>query len=330
MAETRIADVVVPEVFSAYTSEASIFKSRFFRSSVIQENGLLSSLLGGGGTTFNLPFWKNVAQTESDIPVEASDATINNITSGQQIGVRLERLKAWGSQDIAALLAGSDPLAAIQGYVVDYWAQDYDKSLVAIADGVIADNIANDSSDLVNVTATVFSDDGVIDAQALLGENGTIGRNDLNNGDFNSIAVHPDVYALMRKQDAITFVPISGQDRPLPFYMGMSVVVDRNLTVAAGAPDIYTTIIFKSGAFAFGINGANIQETEIYRNPAPGMGVDELYTRRNYMIHPMGFAWTGTAAGVSPTNAEMAVAASWNRVYEAENIGFVAYQHSIV
>jgi hypothetical protein len=327
MAETRIADVIVPEVFTNYTLEPSIFKSRFFLSGALRDDPALSALLTGGGSTFNLPYWQDVDHTESDLPSETVATTINPLTASSQIAVRLEREKAWGANNISALLAGSNPLQSIGDRVITYWTQDYDKTVLDIANGVIADNIVNDASDLVNVTATPFDDDGVIDAQALLGENGTIGRQDLNNGDFVGIAVHPDQYALMRKNDLITFVAISEQIRPVPTYMGMNVIVDRNLLLSVG---VYTSIIFKAGAFAFGQSSTGFTPTEIDRRPGIGFGTDDLYTRRVYGLHPGGFQFVGTPAGISPTNAELAVATSWDRVFEKENIGFVAYKSTIV
>jgi hypothetical protein len=60
MAETRIADVIVPEVFTEYTLEDSIYRSRLFNSGIMAVNPALTSLLNGGGTTFNLPFWQDV------------------------------------------------------------------------------------------------------------------------------------------------------------------------------------------------------------------------------------------------------------------------------
>ncbi len=324
---TQITDVVVPEIFTDYTMEQSIYKSRFFLSNIISDEAGLSNLVAGGGRTFNIPFWQDVDHNESGIPVENTDGTLDKITASKQVGVRLQRYKYWGSEDMAKSLAGSDPMQAIADRVIGYWAQDYDKTLISIVDGVIADNIANDSSDLVNVTATAFDDDGVIDTQALLGENGTVGRGDLNNGDFVGIAVHPNTFALMRKNDLITFVPVSEQVRPIPMYMGMNVIVDRNLPVDGG---VYTSIIFKSSAFGFGISGNLIVPTAVDRDEKKGMGQDQLFTRRNYIIHPQGFEYTGTSAGEYPTNTELANASSWSRVYEKENIGFCAYQHTLV
>ena len=331
MAVTQISDVIIPEIFNQYTMEQSIYKSRFFRSNIIQPNASIIEFLNGGGRTFNVPFWQDTAGTSGDIPSESVNTTINNITSDKQIGVRLMREKAWGSNNMAGILAGSDPLQAIADRVTGYWAQAYDIVAIKILEGVVADNIANDSSDLVNETTAQFNDDGVIDAQGLLGENGTVGRSDLNNGDFVAIMVNPKVYSLMRKLDLIDFVPVSTQDRPLELYMNMQVIVDRNATEnTTPDPDLYTSYIFKSGFIGFGESSARYLPTELDRDPKLGGGQDQLFTRRVFGLHPGGWAYQSpTIAGEFPTDAELSANTAWSRVNQKENSGFVAYTHTL-
>jgi hypothetical protein len=334
MAETRITNIIVPEIFTAAALEPSIYKSRFFRSGIIQENPAISGLLAGGGTTFNLPFWQDTVGTSGDIPSETVATTVNNITEAKQIARRQLREKAWGANDLTAVFAGEDPMGAITAKVSEYWAQAYDIAAFKTITGVFADNIANDSGDLVNDisggagSAAVFSDAAVIDAQAKLGENGTVAAGDLNGGGFGAIIVHPATYALMRKQDLIDFVAISGQERPVEMYMGMSVIVDRNAYVNS---TIYDSIIVKRGALEFGQSNAGYLPTELYRNPGTGFGIDSLYTRRVFAIHPAGTAWTeNTVTGsISPSDANLALAANWNRVFAAENIKMVMLRHKL-
>lgn len=331
MAETRLADVIVPEIFTQYTLEQSIYRSRFFRSGALTRNSTLDGLLNGGGTTFNLPFWQDTAGDTGEVPSETVAQTINNITAEKQVARRQFRTKAWGENDISSVSAGDSPLDSAAARVNDYWAQVWDQLGLITLNGVIAENIANDAGDLVNDisgaagSASNFSDDAVIDAQALLGENGTLGRGDQE--DYMTIVVHPDVYAFMRQQDLIDFVPISGQPRPIEFYMNMMVIVDRNALVAT---DVYTTYIMKPGALQFGIGTQRYQPTEVDREPATGFGISELFTRRAFTIHPVGWAWLeGAVTGVSPSDAELVNVLNWNRVYEKENSGWVALKTKI-
>ena len=334
MAETRLSNIVVPEVFTGYALEPSIYKSRFFQSGVVVENPAISGLLAGGGTTFNLPFWQDIAGGSGDVPSETVAATVNNVTAAKQVARRQLREKHWGANDISQVFAGEDPVAAIQQMVTGYWAQAYDQLAIKSIQGVFADNIANDAGDLVNDisggagAAAIISDSAVIDAQAKLGENGTVGRDDLNGGDFTAIVIHPSTYAVLRKADLIDFVAVSGQTRPLPFYMSMAVIVDRNAPVNAG---VYDTYICKSGALQFGQSNAGYLATELDRDSTVGFGIDKLITRRVFAMHPVGSAWTENTVtgGISPSDANLILAANWNRVYQKENSGIVLLRHKI-
>lgn len=334
MAETRLTNAVVPRIFTAYTAEQSIYKARMFRSGVVEVNPAMSSLLAGGGRIFNLPFWQDVGGTSGDIPSETVAADVNNLAAREQVFRRHTRQKAWGTNDLVKIFAGDNPLDSLQGMVIDYWANAYDIMSIESAKGVIADNIANDSGDLVldisslGGASAIFNSDAVIDTQAKLGENGTVGRGDLNNGDFVAIVVHPATYAIMRKQNAIDFVPIGDQQRPTAFYMGMEVIVDRNMPVNAG---VYDSYICKRGAFQFGQSTVGYEPTEVDRLPGTGFGIDALYTRRVLGIHPVGFAWTdNTVTGnISPSDANLALAANWDRVYQAENSRLVMLRHRV-
>ncbi len=334
MAETRIADVIVPEVFTEYTLVPSIYRSRFFRSGLIIQPPTLAGLLNGGGKTFTMPQWNDTVGTAGDVPSETVDLTVNNVTSSAEVARRQFRVKAWGANDLSAVLAGADALEAAAARVNDYWAQAYDLNAIGCIKGVIADNLANDSGDLVqNISGGVgalsnFSDEGVIDAQAKLGENGTVGRADEVGGDFVGILVHPAVYAFMRKLDLIDYVPVSGQPRPLPFYMNMNVIVDRNTPVDTG---VYDSIIMKAGALSFGVGSANYLPTEMDRDTKKGLGIDELITRRAFAMHPYGTAWqeTTVTGGVSPSDANLALATNWDRVVPAEAMRFVVLRHKI-
>jgi hypothetical protein len=334
MSETRLTNVVVPEVFTAYALEPSIYKSRFFKSGVVVENPGISALLAGGGTNFQMPFWQDTAGGTGDVPSETVATTVNNATTGNMKARRQLREKAWGANDLSAIFAGEDPIGALTARVGGYWSQAFDQIAIMTFRGVIADNIANDSGDLVNDIsgnsggAAIISDSAVIDAQAKLGENGTVGEADLNGGGFAAILVHPSTYAVLRKNDLIDFVPVSGQERPLQFYMGMRVIVDRNAYVNS---TVYDSYILKAGALNFGQSNVGYIPTEVYRNPTVGFGIDNLYTRRVFAMHPVGFQWTdNTVTGsITPSDANLVLTANWNRVYNAENSGIVVLRHKI-
>ena len=218
--------------------------------------------------------------------------------------------------------------------VVNYWAQAYEQNAINTLVGMFADNAANDSGDLINDisgsggAAAIISDGAVIDAQAKLGENGTVGRGDLNNGGFAAIVVHPATYALLRHQNAIDVIPVGDQQRPVEVYMGMVVIVTRNAPEGGGD---YVTYIVKNGALQFGQSTVGYTPTEVDRDATTGFGIDALYTRRVFAVHPMGTAWQeDTVTGdITPSDANLQLSANWDRVFAAENMRAVMIKHKI-
>jgi hypothetical protein len=131
----------------------------------------------------------------------------------------------------------------------------------------------------------------------------------------------------MRKANLIDFVPISDQERPMEFYMGMRVIVDRNAYVNS---TVYDSYILKSGVLRMGMTTTGYLPTEVDRDPSTGFGIDKLYTRRTFAIHPVGHTWADSSvAGVSPTDAELYAATNWARVFNAENMGIVVLRHKL-
>ena len=77
-------------------------------------------------------------------------------------------------------LSGDDPMGAIASLVAEYWARRYQAVLVSSLKGIFADNVANDSSDMVSdiaiedgdnaTAANLMSGDAFIDGQATFGD----------------------------------------------------------------------------------------------------------------------------------------------------------------
>ena len=60
-----------------------------------------------------------------------------------------------------------------------------------------------------------------------------------------------------------------------------------------------------------------------------GAGVETLVERKQWIIHPEGYNWTeSSVAGDSPTTAEVALAANWERKFQRENIKLAFFVHN--
>ena len=66
-------------------------------------------------------------------------------------------------------------------------------------------------------------------------------------------------------------------------------------------------------------------ETE--REPAAGQGGGQeiVYTRKAFVLHPLGYSFNGTTVSqTTPTNADLELVANWDRVKERKKIGIAA------
>lgn len=326
MAETLITNIIVPEVFGPYVAERSLNQNRFFQSGILVPSAQMTSLLAGGGKTFNVPFWKDLTGAV-DVPSETVDITVNNITTDKMIAIRQIREKAWGSNDLAAAFAGADPYEAIASRVAGFWGKAMEDLLIYSIRGVIADNVADDSSSLV-------VDIAIEDGNAATAANKISATETINAvmkmgdqfNDLTAIAMHSVVYATLVKNDLIDYVPDSLGRLVIPTYMGLRVIVSDNMYKVAGSSSgfKYHSYLFKAGSVGYGEYAGPIMPVETLREPKRGGGVDILITRKQFAIQPLGFSWNKSSnTAITPADSDLYAATSWDRVYDVKNTGVV-------
>lgn len=321
MAATRISDVIVPEYFAQYITEQTKETSILFTSGVVAPNALVQAGMATGGDTFTLPFWNDLSGDEDisgDDPAVA--ATPGKVTANKQTGVALRRNKSFSSTDLAAALAGDDPMGVVGRQITNYWNRRLQAAMIATATGALAELGADGLLDISGGVgaAAVISGDAVIDARGTLGDAAD---------DVGIIAIHSKVYQLLQKQNLIDFEQISEQGEAIPRYLGMRVIQSDAMPNAAG---VYTSMLFGNGAFAYGETPAKVP-VAIDRDElgASGGGVEFFVSRRDFALHPVGFKWVGTPAGDTPTNAELLAGANWTRVFERKNVAMAGLKHKI-
>lgn len=336
MALTQLQNVVTPEIYNAYSFLDTKTKTNIFGSGILAPNAVLSSFLSGGGLTTNLPFWNDLDSTEPDLATDdPSDvATPGNVTAPKMIAIRNIRTRGWSTADLVNELAGDDPAKRIMSRINNYWSRAYQRHLVSILTGVYADNVANDSGDMVyNISADVAGDPtaaNLISAEAILEAKQTMGD---AADDLAVLIMHSRVKTRLQKANLIDFIPDSEGRVMIPTYLGYQVVEDDGVRVVQGSTNTaryaYTTYLVGRGAIGFA-EVLVATPFEIDRQPAQGqgMGVHQMWTRRQYAFHPLGFSFTSSSvAGTEgfPTNAECAAAANWNRVCAERKQAPLAY-----
>lgn len=328
MATTRLSDIIDVKVFRDLPQVDGPEKTAFFDAGIVTRNGLLDEIASGPGKIVELPFWNDLdgsveVNYSTDNP--ASSATPQKINQGSQIARKAFVNQGWQAADLASEMAmGGTAMEAIRARTDRYFARQWQRRLIAACNGLLADNVAANSGDMVvNVAAeatgsqtadTRFNRDAFTEAAFTMG--------DAKSG-LTAIAVHSAVHKQMVKNDDIVYIPDSQGQLTIPTYMGLRVIVDDGMTVTAGTTSgfKYTSVLFGAGAFGYGVGSPEVP-VEVDRGAAAGDGggIETLWVRNTWLLHPFGFQQTGTPAGVSFTNAELQAATSWARVLDRKLI----------
>jgi hypothetical protein len=319
MAEARLADMIVPTEFNKYVELLTTEKSRLFQSGIITD---LTPVIDAQieGKTVNMPFFNDLDTSDAEVVIsDTTDLTVSGITTGQDVAVKLLRAKAFGSTDLAADLAGADPIDAIANRFADWWNRRFQVALLSTLKGAMgAASMSSNVNDISALTggAENFDADSFVDSVFLLGDEA---------GGLTAVAVHSQTLKAMVKADLIEFVPDSQGKLTVPTYLGKTVLVDDGMPVTTG---VYTTYIFGNGAIGYGSKSPKVP-VEVERQALKGMGQEYIVNRRQWVMHPRGVKWVGTAAGPTPTNAELATSTNWTRVYDPKLVRIVAFKHKL-
>jgi len=338
MALTQISDVFVPDVYLSYMNQDGPEKTALFESGVAVVNPALTGAFGDGGRLATLPFWNDL--DASDEPNYGTDstgdvATPAKITTHEQIGRMASLNQGYSSADLAAELAGSDPMQRVRQRFSRYWERNLQRRIIASLEGVIADNVANDSGDMVNDISGATNNDVSASTKFSRSAFTTAAFTSGDHFDnYTAVAVHSTVYKTMVDNDDIDFIPDSEGRLTIPTFMGRRVIVDDGLpfTAAGGtassdtAPE-YTSFLFAEGLIGYGERDAKVP-VELDREPAQGngAGVETLWERKNWVIHPFGTAFqSATLTNGNATLAQLRLAANWDRVIsDRKSIPFAA------
>lgn len=322
MAETKLADVIVPDIFNRYVVNESVTRSAFYQSGIIAPLPEVGSAFPTGGKTVNMPHWNDLSGASAVID-DTTNLSITNLTTGQDEAVIVHRGKVFGATDLAAELAGDDPMRVIADRFADYWMREMQTITISTLKGAMATTVSGYSmaANTLNIsalsgTAANFDADSFLDACQLLGD---------AQDSLAGVAVHSATYNRMLKDDLIDFIqPSQGPDQ-IPTYIGKRVIVDDSMPTASGG--IYHTYLFGPGALGYA-EGNVKNAAEVGREPLQSGGTDYLVNRRRFVLHPRGIRWAGNVSP-SPTNANLETASNWSRVFDQKKIRIVRFIHKL-
>lgn len=336
MALAQISDLWTPDIWIPGVREKMATFPSLLNSGIVAKASEAQKIATEGGVTANLPFFKDITDQADVIQVENTAATVLGITSGKQIVPILNRETPNSYTALSAQVSGSDPAGELMAQIAERKLKQRNATLFNLLRGAFrsagaADasaplsSVRLDSFDESGLDATsnqTFSPDLFIQACALMGEL----SDGLENG---GLAVHPAVYASLQIADKESFK--SGVESGLPFkittYRGIP-IFKSSLLYRAGTTDgyVYDSYIFAPGVVAWGekpqvggaINDPVLDVASLNIVVDAGKNNYTIYDRTRSVLHLNGMKWTGTPAGQSATNAELATYSNWDFVLSSQ------------
>ena len=329
---TLRSDIIIPEVFTPYVIEQTTQRDAFLASGVVQPMAELNAAEDGGDFV-QVPFYKANLSGDFERLTDSSSLTPGKITADKQVAAVLHRGRAFESRDLAALAAGSDPMAAIGNKIADYIANQRQKDLLSCLAGIFGAVDDNSSASFAALTVdgatgdtpTVLSARQVVEGQSLLGDQGE---------KLAAIVVHPKVYFDLKERRALDFI-YDDSGKPdtaasqgslanafgnvaIPTFMGMRVIQSADVqTTGSGATTEYASYMFTQGAVGSGEQlGLQTETDRDILAKSDAMSID-----LHYVYHPIGSSFSTSVS--NPTRAQLETVGNWTKVYETNNIGVV-------
>lgn len=316
---TKVADVVVPEIFNPYVRERSITSNAFFQSGIIA--GVDELNFGTrGGLSIEMPYWKNLGE-RAQLLDDDFDLEIKKIRSGQDTAVQHARALVYGATDLAAALSGEDPMAMIGDALGDNWSLEFNNVLLATLKGSMANVTAN-----IHDISALSGDASLLDGASFIDGAQRLGAMKNN---ILGIVMHSAVEASLAKNNLITGIRDSEGSLVMQTFMNKRVIIDDALESSSGG--IYDTYLFGPGAIGWG-EGSPKVPTETGRAPLTNGGQEYLVSRRHFVLHPRGIRWTpqnGVPAKQTPSDLELANPSNWTLIYDQKNIRIVKMRHRV-
>lgn len=327
------SDIIVPEVFTPYIIEETTRRDNFLASGVVSPMAELNAT--EGGDFVKVPAFAANLSGDFEVLTDSSSLTPGKITTNQQTAVILHRGRAFEGRDLAALAAGSDPMAAIGQKLGAYIAHQRQKDLLSTLTGVFGSLNANTSSSAFfelcvdsesGDTPTALSPRHIAKARSILGDQGE---------KLSVLCMHSKIFYDLIERRAIDYVDTSDVrgtattqsggsmagaygSPSVPVYMGMRVIVSDDVqTAGSGSSTEYATYAFTPGAVASGEQAAlTFEKDRDILSKSDAISFDA-----HYVYHPVGAKYGSST--VNPERSVLETASNWSKVFETKNIGIV-------
>lgn len=332
-ASTTLEDIIGPRgdyipVVESFMIQDPIERTAFFQSGVLRTGDpRIQAVLDAAAVVASVPYWEPIS---ADVEPNYSNDVYEDVAVPRAVstGIQMARIaylnEGFSAMSLVQAITKQDPLAYVAQVLDNFWERQYQRRLVATVLGIYNDNVASDGGDMVTDANGAFGLSPFIDATAQMGDRWLDG--------LGVVAMHRTVYTQMQKNQMIDFIEDSETKIRIPTYQNHRVVVDNGMPIIPAVeaePAKSLVVLFAPGAIGYASNLPDrAQEFERQAARGNGGGVDTLWSRRDVIMHPLGFSFTSTSitgngTETRPASAgwtDLANAANWERKLEREDV----------
>lgn len=327
MAQVTLGDVFATDrtaayaVVQSYMDRDPVTITPFFESGLLVSNPIIAELAASSTHIVELPYWADfdfTVEPNYSNDVYADIAVPLKTTTGHMRARNCHLNEAWQSMDLVTDLTGENPLQRIAARLDRYWRKEAELRVVATLKGVLNDNVTAGGDMIHPATAAAgITFEGLIDAQMTMGDAfGDIGGYVMNSAAFGTIVKEGLGATARDPQTGVLNRTVNG----------LPVIVNDTAMTLNGKPVV---AMIGPGAFAYGMGTPRVPlEYEREAARGNGGGVETLWTRRNMIVHPLGYDFTSasitgngtetTARGAGWT--DLANALNWTRTASRKQV----------
>ena len=318
-------DLILP-----YLSADPVRLTPFWSSGAFSSDGRISRLIASGSQDFTVPYIMDIdgnLEANYSNTIYTDIAMPREIEAGKMRGMMAYLNDSFIEAQLTRALTGISPMQEIAKQIDSLWAQQAENRAVATVFGVLNSDQANGkllTTDISKATADAtskFTVDAFIDVEA------TMPRKYRGRG---ALVVHPKVLALMEKQSELATDVDPATGVALTRYRGRVIVEsDQGTVIGTGANAKYVLHFLNDNSFA-AESVPNSRDMKLAETEATGNGGGHtiLHTRRDMLIHPMGFSFNTDAVLTGGTKNE-ALSASWSDLTTAANWEMVMDENQV-
>lgn len=285
----------------------------------LQASGILSQtdlVQDDTGHFVDITQYPTVSDAAQQI-VSGTDVDYVDFSDYKQRAVWLLRAWGWGQENLIQIIAKKDPQSEIMRQLAVTVAREIQTTAINVVKGIMATALASTHSTGASFSGGEITYPGILAAKQLLGDSQLL----LTQAIANSKVVNDAVLLNIASFPAGVVGNEAAKSGALPVIAGMNTWMEDAI---AAVTSVYSSYFAAPGALVYkfapwtrrGINGevktSAMIDIEPWRNPATSGGLDIVYVRIKFLVHPLGMQYN--SATNNPTNAQLATGSNWTKV----------------